>query len=442
MTFAIKRTGDADYPRHMKILIMGPPKSGKTTFISTAPNVVVADVEAGLMSIAHLNVPYVTIDEVSKIETLYQILKDDGLRQRAAVSMGLPDIQTVAIDTLDAFQEMLKRDILATERRTSMQQADWGKLKERMYAMLKAFKELPLNVIFTVHTSTSQDEDGRQILTPGLQGSIKDEIAGLVDFSLMSAREQQVLPDGTSVVKYFLKNEGDTKNPHLGNRGAGRVPEITDMDFQVLHDATFSGIKSLPKSQTFDVESIQSQAGAQVPAVGEAAQIPSQPEVVKVADDAQAPLNAAGKSVLTKSYEAMGLNQPELKGWTMEKGRDVARKFTNAKSAAVTGDPETAKTELIEWLKENDAFVGLLGEEPPEVVAEVTSEPAETDEDEKALAVVEESLGGQVVFEKVEEGALCDVCKEKIDDVEIGNLSKSRYGKVLCVKDYMSETKK
>lgn len=433
MTFAIKRTGDADYPRYMKILIMGPPKSGKTTFISTAPNVVVADVEAGLMSIAHLNIPYVTIDEMSKIETLYQILKDDGLRQRAATSMGLPDIQTVAIDTLDALQEMMKKEILATERRTTMQQADWGKLKERMSAMLKAFKDLPLNVIFTVHTSTSQDEDGRQILTPGLQGSIKDEIAGIVDFSLMSAREQQVLPDGTSQIVYFLKNEGDLKNPHLGNRGAGRVPEITDMNFQVLHDATFAGIKSLPKSQEFDVEGV---AGQLDKVVEQVAQAPSQ-EVVKAPDDSESPLNTAGKTILTKSYDAMEIEKPSFDEWTMQKGRDVARRFTNAKSAAVTGDPEVAKSELIEWLRENDA---LVASETEEVTSDAPA--ADLTEDEEAQAVVKESLGGQVVYEKVEAGAKCEECGKEIDDVEIGNLSKSRYGKVLCVKDYMSETKK
>lgn len=436
MTFAIRRTGDADYPRHMKVLVMGPPKSGKTSFIATAPNVVVADVEAGLMSIAHLNIPYVTIDDVSKLETLYQILKDDGLRQRAAEQMGLPSIDTVAIDTLDAFQEMLKKDILATERRSEMQQKDWGKLKERMVQILKAFKSLPMNVIFTCHTSTVQDEEGKQIYAPNLQGSVKDEIAGLVDFSLMSGRDKQVQADGTSEIVYFLKNEGDAKNPHLGNRGAGRIPEISEPDFMKLFEATFSGIKALPKSTTFDVDSTPAATPA---AVAPAPSQPVEPVQQAPADDADHPLNTSGQTVVTKSYKDWDLNVPDFADWTMAQGREVARAFTNAKTVAVTKDPETAKVGLVEWLTQHNVYFGAEGEEPPTAEPEVTSEAEQADE---AQATIEQELGGQVVYEKVTAEATCDSCGNQVDDVEIANLSKTRYGKVLCVKDYMAETRK
>jgi hypothetical protein len=421
----------------MKVLVMGPPKSGKTSFIATAPNVVVADVEAGLMSIAHLNIPYVTIDEVSKLETLYQILKDENLRQRAAQQMGLPSIDTVAIDTLDAFQEMLKKDILATERRSEMQQKDWGKLKERMFQILKAFKSLPMNVIFTCHTSTTQDEEGKQIYAPNLQGSIKDEIAGLVDFSLMSGRDKQVQTDGTSEIVYFLKNEGDAKNPHLGNRGAGRIPEISEPDFMKLFEATFSGIKQLPKTTVFDVESTPTQAPVAAPAPSQ----PAEPAPQAPADDADHPLNTSGQTVVTKSYKDWNLNAPDFGGWTMAQGREVARAFTNAKTVAVTKDPDTAREGLVEWLQTHNVYFGAEGEEPPqpEPVEEVTSEADQADE---AQATVEQELGGQVVYEKITAEATCDGCGNQVDDVEIANLSKTRYGKVLCVKDYMAETRK
>src|SRR3954451_22324670 len=127
--FAFQRTGDANYPRTMNILLMGPPKSGKTTFISTMPNVVVADVEAGLMSIAHLNVPYVTVDSIDKLQTLLLVLQDEKLRAQAAKNLGLPTIDSVAIDTTDALQELMKKEILKENRCTQMQRDDWGTLK-------------------------------------------------------------------------------------------------------------------------------------------------------------------------------------------------------------------------------------------------------------------------------------------------------------------------
>src|SRR3954451_8052849 len=178
--FAFQRTGDANYPRFMNILLMGPPKSGKTTFISTMPNVVVADCEAGLMSIAHLNVPYMTIDGSDKLQTMLLILQDEKLRASAAKQLGLPSIESVAIDTTDALQETVKKEILKENRRTQMQRDDWGTLKERLVSMLKAFTALPMNVVFTVHTEVTQDENQRQIYAPGLQGAVKNEIAGMV----------------------------------------------------------------------------------------------------------------------------------------------------------------------------------------------------------------------------------------------------------------------
>jgi len=397
--FAFKRTGDADYPRYLKILLQGPPKSGKTTFLATAPNIVVAAVEAGLMSIAHMDIPYVEIDGTDKLQTLHTVLQDDTMRSKAAKQLGLPQIDTVAIDTLDAWQEMLKKEILKENRRTSMQQADWGTLKERMATILKAFVALPMNVIFTVHTSTTQDDESRLIYAPALQGGIKDEVAGFVDFSLLAFRDRQVDAQGNPKIAYFLKNEGDLKNPSLGNRAAGRVPEISEPKFSTLFDAVFKGIKRDVPSQnpteiTVDApkpvaqpqategikianlpEPEQASTGAQNVST---AQAPSAPEPAPAAAPAPAPqpteattpgvplsdddkpINAGGLQVLTKHYMAHSLALPaDIQTWTLGKARMIAKWFVAVKADALAGQV-TDRGTIIDYLKAYDAYAGDL----------------------------------------------------------------------------------
>lgn len=463
--FAFKRTGDADYPRYLKVLLQGPPKSGKTTFITTAPNVVIASCEAGLMSIAHLDVPYVEIDGTDKLQSLEMVLRDDTLRAQAAKKLGLEKIETVAVDTLDAWQEMLKKEILAENRRTQMQQADWGTLKERMAAILKRFVTLPVNVIFTVHTTTTQDDESRLIYAPALQGSIKDEIAGYVDFSLLSFRQRETDSQGNAAVKYYLKNEGDLKNPHLGNRAAGRVPEICVPDFEVLHDAVFSAVKPRPrhviKGDESPVTALVAQSSSQSTATAAAEPVeiqvptPAKPSGIP-ADDPSAPINAAGISMLTKSYTEHGLLVPEdLKTWTLEKGRKVATYFTAWKTDKAAGKAAT-HDDLTAVLEAYEAFAGempgvqtgvenLKGQSKSEGKRESTPEPeapaeevqsADEAAEEAAVALVEEKLGGTVISHGISPDAKCDTCGGEIDDKDIANLGVRRFKKAFCVKDY------
>lgn len=450
--FVFKRTGDANYPKHMNILVMGPPKSGKTTFVSTAPNVVVAACEAGLMSIAHMDVPYVEVTGSDKLETLALMIEDPKMRAQAAANWGLPDIETIAIDTADALQDILKNEILREQRRTQMQQADWGTLKERMTAIIKKFASLPVNLIITVHVDVTQDENGRQIYAPGLQGSIKNEIAGLVDFSLMSFREKQTDAQGVSAIRYFLKNEGDEKNPHLGNRSQGRVPEITDPDFKTLHMLTFAGIQR-PIEEEPDPPTIEITSVSAPEVIKEVAQTPSQPTGIPTpveAPDAEEKINTTGVTMLTKEYKAQDFPVPsDLKDWSLIKARTIAKFFVAWKADIALG--RETKQDLIDFLIASDAYeesddsLQTPGQTPESEVA--TAEPAadtpptpepvvEQQTDEGAVALAEQELGGKVIGMQIQADANCEVCGNTIDDIDIAHLGWGRLQKVLCVSDY------
>lgn len=483
-----KRTGDADYPRHLNTVLMGPPKSGKTTFISTAPNVVVGAAEAGLMSIAHKNVPYIDIKGSDTLQQLIMVLGNDTLRAKLAEQLGMEKIETFALDTTDAFQEILKKERLRAERRTQMQRDDWGWLKDNLTEMIKALVACPINVILTVHTKTTQDDESRIITMPGLQGAIAEDLAGLVDFSMLAQRSREVKPDGTPYMRYYLQVEGDNKNPHLGNRGAGRLPMEVDPDFVTLHKAVFDGITTNPTAQpviqvgnTSDqVEVAQSSGQAQ------AAAAPAQPTTTAPPSDDDQPVNATALQVLAKFYDEFGwkLNEESYKAINLGDARLIARMFKAQKEDLANGKQtqEKATSEMLELLRSMGVPpVGDVAPTTPDVQTDVPTEtpaaeasasaetapetpsetlpsgdtPADTTQtqeqpttqadapvtEEEALKTLEDKVGATVIGIKHDPDAPCEECGGAIDDQDIAELSFNRYKRRLCVKDYIAATK-
>lgn len=353
--FALKRTGDEDYPKFIKGLITGQPKSGKTTILSTMPNVIIADVEsdqAGLQSIAHLDIPYVKIDGRHKIDTLLTILGDDQLRAKAAKDLGLDKIESVGLDTLDALQDMLKKERLKSERRQTMQRDDWGWLLEEMMEIVRAFVSLPLHVMFTVHTKQIQDDEGRVIWVPGLQGAIQDKIAGEVGYSLFTQREVQIEQStGKKQNAYTLLTEGDDNHPHLGNRAAGRLPRIIEPEFDALYEAAFSGlelaqqkrvqtpVQSEPADVAIQDEDTEPPAPpAQESVAAAAAQQEQEQEAKAPKDDTEQPINESAISHLSKMTAEFGVDlSPAVRGWTLGEARQVAKYVVACKGDAAEG---------------------------------------------------------------------------------------------------------
>lgn len=484
MSLTFKRTGDEDYPRYLKVLVQGNPKAGKTTFAATAPNVVfLAMPDAGLMSIAHKNVPYREIEEVDELRMIAMALGDDVMRGKLARSLGMTDIETVVIDTLDALQEMQKKAILKANRATEMRQADWGKLKEHLSAIVKMYVALPMNVIFTVHTTTIQDDEQRIISVPALQGAIKDEIAGWVDHSLLAERKREIGKDGKPHISYLLKAEGDQKNPHLGNRAAGRLPEYIEPDFQILHDAVFKDIDALIKTQVI-ADAVEVSAEAEVSAEVEAP-VPADAAPAKsrqLADkivastksvangtpapvaDGQEHINSAGVKALTKNFTELDLSVPDFdqEVWTLSFARELARFIVACKADEKLGRGNAAD-EVVKFLSSHEINVVKANYVSPDVAklsgietlptsapkkvvpkkVEVQADASTTTEatEEQAIATLETQVGAVVIGEKVSENATCAECSGPIDDLDIATLAVTRYRRPLCLKDYMAANK-
>lgn len=250
-----KRTGAGNQPTHLKVMVSGPPKSGKTSLLGTVPGILVLDTEPqanNLESIAHLNVPYVTITNTDDLRQVAFMLGDDTLRKQIASQYGLPDIQAVAIDTLDTLQKIMKKERLREQKSSVWTRDDWGWLKTEMEAIVQTFTALKMHVFFMVHTKTKElgkGDDSYTIVLPGLEGGISEDIAGMVGYSLLAFRKEEVSPTGEPETKYWLRTEGDRTYDFLGTRTAGRLPTIIEPHMKRIYDAVIEGRKQAAAAQ-------------------------------------------------------------------------------------------------------------------------------------------------------------------------------------------------
>jgi hypothetical protein len=550
MSDLFKRTGAEDFSKFLKVMISGPPKSGKTTLLGTVPNILVLDTEPhanNLESIAHLDIPYATITNSEDLRFIAATLSNETLRkQLAREKYGMDDIGAVAIDTMDTLQKLLKVERMKEQKSTQFLRDDWGWLKTEMEEIVQLFTSLPMHVFFVVHTKTKEmgkGDDSYSIVLPGLEGAISESIAGMVGYSLLSFRKEEVAPDGTAITKYWLRTEGDSAHDFLGTRTAGRLPTIIEPNMKTIYDTVMANRpkkKAAPAPAAPAPAAPPAEEAAQNPGQAEAVQTPVQtpeptppaaeapaetPPAEKPADDQ--PITPAAAGHVKKVYDALEIAYPEdvvmgktigearelvkfwravqqdhnegkgmpgvspqgemlelmsAQGWLPEDGpgekepeKAVEPKVdgTIEEVKAYVGDDLARANEafeversgrnrktLMDWLESKGASHGGHGRiqteaepavqtpvENPAPAAEeaVTPEPAPADTpptEDEAVKALEDGLGATTIEEGINPAAPCQVCGGKLDDLDLAELGKKRFDKLLCVNDYLAELKK
>jgi hypothetical protein len=359
-----KRTGGDDFPDRLKVMISGPPKSGKTSFLGTVPNIVIADTEPhanNLQSIAHKNIPYVTVNSLADLQRLHLVLSQDSMRADAAEKLGMPAIEAVAIDTVDTLQQLMKQERLRETRQSQFLRDDWAWLKDEMTQIIRSFTSLDLHVFFLVHTKSAElgkGDDVRTRVLPALQGAIAEEIAGMVGYSLLSFRKQEIRPDGSPYTKYWLRAEGDETYDFLGNRAAGRLPDVIEPTFQALYEAAVEGRKAVADSHPAPVdiqvtEKVTEISSQSEPTPAEApAPTPSAPSGPPSDDNEK--VNSVAITHVKKVYDALGLGFPEdqIREITMGEARQFVKMWRAVQADAAEGkcdDPVAEMMPFVQW---------------------------------------------------------------------------------------------
>jgi len=232
MAIETKIAGASEYGRYMKVLVCGDPGSGKTLLSSTFPNPYFASAEGGMMSVASRHVPYMDVRSSDSLLELGKVLKQKPeVREQI---LGVP-VDTIVIDTIDEVQKIFMKERNKTQKNDSFSVKDYGWLNENLQALVRGFRNLDMNVIFTCHLKEQKDEDlGRVTYKPGMAGQISDNIPAYVDLSLLlQARARAAIVDGRSerVVERYLITQPDSQYTWIKDR-SGRLPGEIPVNFE------------------------------------------------------------------------------------------------------------------------------------------------------------------------------------------------------------------
>lgn len=186
----------------IKVLVYGNAGAGKTRLCATVPNALILSAEAGLLSLRDQGIDYAVINSMEDLTQAYSYLKK-----------GEHSYEWVCLDSISEIAEAC----LAEEKgKNKDPRKAYGELADRMFRLLKVFRDLPMSVYMSAKQSRVED-DGRQVYGPSLPGKqLEQGISYLFDevFVLHAQRDEE------GNVKRFLQTQGDERFTAKDRSGA------------------------------------------------------------------------------------------------------------------------------------------------------------------------------------------------------------------------------
>lgn len=216
---------------YIKMIVGGMPGAGKTRWASTWPNVVYADAEGRLLSVRDRKPRRWRIRSTKDLLDLKR-----ALEQRADVrekEFGGP-VETIVIDTLDEIARIVQRERLEATGHETMQRDDWGAIKDSLAQIIRGFRNLDdVHVIFNVHLTTRDDEEsGRSMVWPQIEGGMRTEVFNFVDISLLLTAKTKTDPtSGAKVLERRLQTLPDPRHEWIKDH-SGSIPDGFEITFE------------------------------------------------------------------------------------------------------------------------------------------------------------------------------------------------------------------
>lgn len=200
----------------LKLFVYGNYGTGKTRLAGSAAlvpqmrDVLMIDAEAGDLTIAtqedtadHISVVRVsTFKELARVQEYLKAhckLRDEGNMERLKELEKLlfvdydpnapaKEFNTVIVDSLSEAETFSMYQLLGINENTRLdeetQMAEWAEYKRnnsQILRLVRAFRDLPMNVIITSAASYTQDEFKRFVYQPSLTGKLSKQVQGFMD---------------------------------------------------------------------------------------------------------------------------------------------------------------------------------------------------------------------------------------------------------------------
>lgn len=171
---------------YLNLLVYGHPGSGKTFLGGTAEDhpltapVLFLDVEGGTITIRkRKDIDVIQVRSPEHVKEIHDKLREDNNGY----------YKTVVIDSLTELQKLDMRSIMldVVQKRPDQDidvpsQREWGKSNEHIRRIVRAFRDLEMNTIFTaLMHELKDDKTGQVTYYPSVPGKLRAEVPGFLD---------------------------------------------------------------------------------------------------------------------------------------------------------------------------------------------------------------------------------------------------------------------
>lgn len=167
------------------LLLMGPPKSGKSCLAGRFPKPYFVDIDGNLNSVK-------LFQERSGIKTgfKYDILTHDSsgnpvplekrydlMIQYITEAIKSPDIETVVVDSLTTLVDVMLSHIMRMQGRSQLAIQDWGTFQQMMTKLVYTLRGTGKYIIFTAHEESVKDETTGIVVTKlAMPGQLQNKL--------------------------------------------------------------------------------------------------------------------------------------------------------------------------------------------------------------------------------------------------------------------------